>query len=125
MLYDIFSDFFDDNFKVIMSEPKRSIPNEVCPSCHMSLYQFSKSGKLGCPHCYEAFRPYLSDVLKSIHGNDTHTGKISKNADKKIKIKRELEKLERELKLSIEKQDFENAAILRDKINDIKAKEEC
>ena len=116
MLYDLFSDFFDDGFKLFINEPQRSVPNAYCPKCNMSLAQFSKSGKLGCPACYEAFRPYLNEVLKSIHANTEHTGKISKNANEKIKLRRELESLKKELADAIEKQDFENAATIRDKI---------
>ncbi|MBE7026736.1 MAG: hypothetical protein E7410_04140 [Ruminococcaceae bacterium] len=123
MLYDLFSDFFDDGFKLFINEPQRSVPNAYCPKCNMSLAQFSKSGKLGCPDCYEAFRPYLNEVLKSIHANTEHTGKISKNANEKIKLRRELENLKKELADAIEKQNFENAALLRDKIKELEAKE--
>ena len=123
MLYDLFSDFFDDSFPVYVSKTHKTVPNEVCPVCHMSLAEFSQTGKLGCPKCYDAFRPYLAQALKNTHGNAEHTGKVSKNADKKIKIKRELELLEQELKKSVENQDFENAAVLRDKINALKTKE--
>ena len=108
---------------IFINEPKRSVPNTYCPKCNMSLAQFSKSGKLGCPDCYEAFRPYLNEVLKSIHANTEHTGKISKNANEKIKLRRELESLKKELADAIEKQDFENAATIRDKIRALEAKE--
>ncbi len=120
MLYDLFSDFFDDDFNLFADKPTVSVPNEVCPECMMSLAEFSKTGKLGCPKCYEAFRPYLVQVLGSIHGNAEHTGKISKNADKKIKTKRKIEKLSAELAAAVEKQDFEHAAQLRDEINRLK-----
>lgn len=123
MLYDLFSDFFGDDFNFYTPRPQTTVPNKQCPSCGMSLAEFAKSGKLGCPDCYEHFRPYLSGVLQSIHSNTTHTGKISKNADERIKRKRELEKLNAELKGAIEQQDFERAAVLRDRINELKQKE--
>lgn len=120
MLYDLFSDFFDDDFNLFVNKPQMSVPNEICPQCKMSLAEFSKTGKLGCPKCYDAFRPYLVQVLGSIHGNAEHTGKISQNADKKIKVKRRIEKLSAELSAAVEKQDFERAASLRDEINKLK-----
>ena len=123
MFYDLFSDFFDDGFKLFINEPQRSVPNAYCPKCNMSLAQFSKSGKLGCPDCYQAFRPYLNEVLKNIHANTEHTGKISKNANEKIKLRREIEKLKAELERAVLKQDFENAATIRDKIKELEAKE--
>ena len=122
MLYDLFSDFFDDSFKLFINEPQRSVANIQCPQCHTSLAQFSQNGRLGCSGCYDAFRPYLAHVLKSIHGNAEHTGKISKNANEKIKLRRELEKLKSELQSAVAKQDFENAASLRDRINELEGK---
>lgn len=121
MLYDLFSDFFDDfdkNFGVFVSSP--SFSDKVCPSCGMTLSEFSKKGKLGCDKCYDAFRPYLADVLKSIHGNAEHTGKISKNADAKIRLRREIDSLSKELEKAVAAQNFEEAASLRDKINALK-----
>lgn len=124
MLYDLFSEFLGDDFGLYMTKPQNTVPNKICPTCKMSLAQFAKSGKLGCSDCYEHFRPYLANVLRSIHANTTHTGKISKKADAKLKLEREIEKLEGELKASIEKQDFERAAILRDEIKALREKEE-
>ena len=61
-------------------------------------------------------------MLTSIHGNAAHTGKIAKNASKKLKAKRELEQLSKQLDEAVAKQDFERAATLRDQINALKQK---
>ena len=125
MLYDLFSDFFGDDLNLFMHAPhtaQTTVPNAVCPKCHMSLAEFSKTGRLGCPHCYEAFKPYLTQVLTSIHGNAAHTGKIAKNASEKLKAKRELEQLGKQLDEAVAKQDFERAATLHDQINALKQK---
>ncbi len=124
MLYDLFSEFFSDDFGLYAPKPQNTVPNKICPTCNMSLAQFAKTGKLGCSDCYEHFRHYLASVLKSIHANTTHTGKISKKADAKIRLEREIEKLESELKAAIDKQDFERAAVVRDEIKELRAKEE-
>lgn len=122
MLYDLFSDFFDDDLNLFLKTARPSVPNAVCHTCHTSLAEFSKTGRLGCPHCYEAFKPYLTQVLTSIHGNAAHTGKIAKNASEKLRAKRELEQLSRQLDEAVAKQDFEHAAKLRDQINALKQK---
>ena len=126
MLYDLFSDFFGDDLNIFMQTPhtsaQQTVPNAVCPKCRTSLAAFSKTGRLGCPYCYEEFKPYLTQVLKSIHGNVLHTGKIAKNASEKLKTKRELEQLSKQLDEAVAKQDFERAATLRDQINALKQK---
>lgn len=124
MLYDLFSEFFDDSFSPFIAEVRKSsVPDKTCPKCRQTLSEFSRTGKLGCPECFNAFRPYLLNVLKSIHGSGEHTGKISKNADKKLKAERELKRLKTELEEAILKQEFEKAAVLRDKIAELDNKE--
>lgn len=91
MLYDLFSDFFGDDLNLFMQTPhtsaQQTVPNAVCPKCRTSLAAFSKTGRLGCPYCYEEFKPYLTQVLKSIHGNVLHTGKIAEKCEREAKDK--------------------------------------
>ena len=96
----------------------------------------------GCKDCFEVFNLLINDNIKQIHGNDRHIGKIPKNHHKIDKIlprsvvsenmnvdinetvfdneDMELEILKQRLEEAIKKEDFEQAAILRDKIKTIK-----
>ncbi|MGN0204553.1 MAG: UvrB/UvrC motif-containing protein [Coprococcus sp.] len=49
--------------------------NIVCPSCHMTYNEFLKYGTFGCPECYKTFNFLLDGYLKKIQGNCEHTGK--------------------------------------------------
>lgn len=49
--------------------------NIVCPSCHMTYNEFLKYGTFGCPECYRTFNFLLDGYLKKIQGNCEHTGK--------------------------------------------------
>lgn len=49
--------------------------NLVCPSCHMTYNEFLKYGTFGCPDCYKTFNFVLDGYLKKIQGNCEHTGK--------------------------------------------------
>lgn len=49
--------------------------NLVCPSCHMTYNEFLKYGTFGCPECYKTFNFLLDGYLKKIQGNCEHTGK--------------------------------------------------
>ncbi len=87
-----------------------------CPECGLSFAQFSQVGRLGCSSCYEAFEDSLKPLLRRIHASSTHTGKIPVRTQKRAKYKRELDQLKEDLQLKIEKEEFEEAAVLRDKI---------
>ncbi|MDH4222788.1 MAG: UvrB/UvrC motif-containing protein [candidate division Zixibacteria bacterium] len=87
-----------------------------CPGCGMSFTEFAQKGRLGCGGCYKAFRPQLKDLLRKIHGSDSHRGKIPNLPGKEMTHLREERKLQEELKKAIEEENFEMAARIRDKI---------
>ena len=87
-----------------------------CKNCGSSYREFSKSGKLGCSQCYVEFKEYLAPIIRKLHGNSYHTGKIPFRTGGVIHLKRELENLRVELKNAIEVEEYEKAAELRDKI---------
>ena len=47
----------------------------TCPRCGMTLSEFTRTGHLGCPKCYEAFREQLQPMLLQIHGRVQHAGR--------------------------------------------------
>lgn len=111
---DVFSTFFDDftGVKTI------SIPEITkCKNCGMTYDEFSKSGMLGCEACYDTFSNRLDNVLNRIHGANRHLKLDGKKAKKEsVKEVPEIDKLKAELKECIEKEEYEKAAVLRDKI---------
>ncbi|MCA9393198.1 MAG: UvrB/UvrC motif-containing protein [Candidatus Omnitrophica bacterium] len=93
-----------------------------CPTCGITYDDFRKFGRLGCGDCYTAFRTHLSTLLKKIHGSNHHFGKTPKRMPKAAKKKVEnLQDLKGKLLEAIQEEDFEKAAVLRDKIREIEA----
>ncbi|MBB6675009.1 UvrB/UvrC motif-containing protein [Cohnella nanjingensis] len=90
-----------------------------CEMCGMTYSQFSKLGRFGCSHCYKHFAERLDPLLKRVHGNTVHVGKVPKRAGGRVKTKREIDRLKREMQGRIEREDFETAAQLRDRIRDL------
>ncbi len=88
----------------------------ACPSCGMTYEQFRRNGKFGCSRCYDTFGAQLDGTLKSIHGSNVHKGKIPLKSGKNYRMKKEKDELKQKLKAAIEKEEFEEAALLRDKI---------
>jgi protein arginine kinase activator len=93
-----------------------------CDQCGLTYGQFSKLGRFGCSSCYKHFTDKLDPLLKRVHGNVVHVGKIPKRSGGLIQQKREIEELKHELQARIQSQEFEYAATLRDKIRELENK---
>lgn len=90
-----------------------------CETCGMTFSQFSKIGRFGCSDCYKHFSDKLDPLLKRVHGNTVHVGKVPKRAGGQVKAKREIDRLKQEMQRRIEREDFESAARLRDRIREL------
>ncbi|RBP44843.1 UvrB/UvrC motif-containing protein [Garciella nitratireducens] len=89
-----------------------------CPQCNMKYSTFKKIGRVGCDQCYHAFEKYMNPLIRRIHGSDYHSGKVPNHASKEIKIKKEIEELEKQLKKAVENEEYELAAKIRDQIKE-------
>jgi protein arginine kinase activator len=94
-----------------------------CPSCGLNYEEFKKTGRFGCSQCYSSFGDRLEPLIKRIHGNTQHTGKVPKRTGGIIRVRRDIEKLKYELKRAVENEQFEKAAELRDKIKSLEGGE--
>ena len=87
-----------------------------CPRCGFTQADFKKSGRLGCPDCYQTFAEGLSGLLKTMHKATQHTGKAPESLRQSREISDRLKTLQKKLSRAIELEDFEQAAILRDEL---------
>lgn len=95
--------------------------SEACTSCGMTFAQFSQFGRFGCGGCYTTFRTKLETILRKIHGNSLHRGRMPRSVDDSTVSVKEQERLETEYKRAIEHEEFERAADLRDKLREIRS----
>ena len=98
-----------------------------CAHCGLTYDDFKKIGRLGCAECYVAFRTSLVPLLKRIHGANQHIGKSpSPLSVKEVKVaskmQEELEAVRQELQKAVKREEFEEAAALRDKIKFLEKK---
>lgn len=96
----------------------------ACDKCGMAFDEFIKVGKLGCENCYETFSERLVPVIKRIHGNVKHTGKVPSRVSESVKASRQVEKLKAELNKAIQAEEYEKAAQIRDKIREFEVKKD-
>lgn len=107
-------------------EIKQEIPDITCSACGRTYAEYIKTSLLGCPMCYKAFEDQLGALISHI----TKKTEGSEESTATAPVNHELLKLKLQLKRSIENEDYETAATLRDKIRDaeageIKENEEC
>lgn len=117
-----FNDTFFGNF-LGAGVPAMNILSGIdhCEYCGSTFNDIVKSGRVGCANCYSKFEDRLQPTITKMHGNAKHIGKNvtyteEKEAEPEIS---KLDKLKNDLKLAIKEQRFEDAAVLRDKINEI------
>jgi protein arginine kinase activator len=109
------------------NKPGETKPDLVCEHCKTTYDEFLQRGRFGCSHCYRSFHKELEKTLRGIQGAQDHTGKRPKGymsqADTILKDMSEEERLSLELQEAIEKEEFEEAARLRDLIRQLKKEE--
>src|ERR1700736_5593765 len=101
------------------SDEISALNRRECPQCGIKFVEFRNSGRLGCPHDYQEFREELGPLLENIHGETKHCGKTPRRLPKSKKTQSELIQLRNRLKQAVTKEDYEEAARLRDKIRQL------
>lgn len=118
------SGIFDDEFNffgnLFQSAQIKPSEEKVCDLCGSTFSQIAREGKVGCARCYGVFADRLRPMIERIHANTRHVGK--KPPKERDPIADELELLKKQLAEAVEKEDFERAASLRDRIREKEAK---
>ena len=92
----------------------------ACPTCGQSFDTFRRSGLFGCSRCYEAFADRLDPVMRRIQGSTRHVGrKVYQSADQQEQqlLQNRLSELKKSLLDSVQAEEYEKAARLRDEIH--------
>ena len=100
-----------------VKQPQELIPDITCPKCGTTFASFRKTGRLGCPGCYEAFRKELQPMLQQIHGRVQHAGRRPLESEEAQRTRSRQEELTRLMQQAVLLEDFETAALLRDQIH--------
>jgi protein arginine kinase activator len=98
--------------------PDEPVPAVKCAVCGMTAEEFNKTGLLGCTECYRTFGESIHTLLKRIHGNVKHHGKVPMKLSSRLQPVRNLLALKQELQKCILEENYEQAAVLRDLIKE-------
>lgn len=96
----------------------------VCSNCGMKFTDIRQTGKLGCADCYNAFDQDLEPILRRIHGNNQHIGKIPAREGETVLLHKKIEELKNQLHQAVVSEQYEKAAEIRDSIKELEKQDE-
>lgn len=82
----------------------------------MTLAQVKKISRFGCAQCYEVFEKDVREFVQEWHKSDQHLGKIPESLVSREKKQAELSRLKSYLDVVVGREDYEEAAKIRDRI---------
>ena len=86
----------------------------ACPDCGVRFMEFRTSGRLGCPTDYQVFRKGLLPLLARSQPATRHVGKAPRRAA--VPADRGRLQLRSRFRAAIAREDYEQAATLRDQL---------
>lgn len=93
----------------LFSFQKGREPESACPGCGMTEREIRKTGQFGCSRCYDVFGPHFDFTPFLGKGYKEKAKEEQKEPD-------ELHQLRAALQEALKKEDYEQAAVLRDRI---------
>ncbi len=112
MLSTMFGDIINEN---------QHLRGKACKNCGAIFSEIVNSGKVGCHECYNEFYDDLLPYLKRVHGSTKHIGKVPNNAPLAVVNEDRLTILRKTLHELILKEEFEQAAVIRDEIKKLES----
>jgi protein arginine kinase activator len=106
----------------LMKPPSTLVSDQSlkCEACGFTPADFKKTGRFGCPQCYDTFKDILDPMLANMHKDTVHRGKVPEKALARLSRKRRLDQLEADLSEAVKEENYEEAARLRDIISQTK-----
>ena len=95
-----------------------------CKICGRSLDDIKRYKSVGCPACYTNFEPEIKELFSNNGEQKLYTGSFPKHVSDGRSILEDRAILQEKLAESVAKEDFEKAAIYRDKIKELDHKDE-
>ncbi|MCL2062194.1 MAG: UvrB/UvrC motif-containing protein [Firmicutes bacterium] len=110
------------NFPALFSAAPKRRAEIVCSACGISSKTFFDTGYLGCGQCYTDFAELLTPVIEKLQYGTQHKGKSPHTAaTAESSTQTEYERLVAELAHAVETENFEEAAVLRDRMRALKS----
>ncbi len=135
-LFQSLADKLGDNLAIDVADDEVEAREEhiktACSKCGTTLDELKKSGKTGCPECYDAFFEIIMEALESMHKGTVHIprerqrGAVGPEVGNVVDLALKISRKQKDLDNAVNAERFEEAAILRDEIQQLKDElDEC
>ncbi len=88
----------------------------ICAHCGCNGKELKKTGSVGCSECYSIFDKEITSMLNGISMQDQHRGKYPARLKSYKTFFIDRENIKKYLKNAIAREDYERAAVLRDRL---------
>ncbi len=88
----------------------------TCPVCGTSFRDIRDENRAGCGDCYRIFRPEILRILEENSEETRHCGKVPGLLEEIKAMLFDKPLLEEELEEALEKEEYERAALIRDRL---------
>jgi len=112
-------DLFEKTGLSDIQKAARLSENAKCGKCGLSTSKFKKTGRLGCPDCYDALNSFVVGMLPNLHSAIQHSGKVPERSVERMNNAHRLSALERDLDTAVKDERYEDAAAFRDEIRQL------
>ena len=108
----------------------------ACPTCKTTYEEFVENSRFGCADCYHVFDLLIGEKIKKLQESASHTGKqpkirpaggtaaVTSGGVMEFSTEEQLKQLESRLKSAIKAEEYEEAAVCRDRIKALKEENE-
>ncbi|WP_352397858.1 UvrB/UvrC motif-containing protein [[Clostridium] aminophilum] len=120
-----------------MADSNERLREVVCPTCGTTYEEFVSNSRFGCADCYHVFDLLIGEKIRQLQDNGSHKGKHPKmrpivqkagakepdtgNAkEKPDSLREEMRQMERALKDAVAAENYEMAAVYRDKLHELR-----
>ena len=109
------------NFLLGLGAPKKAkaeSAGRACPQCGMRFSDFKKASRLGCQDCYATFVEEMEPLLNGMQKGARHVGKKPAHHAGTVNVRSSLTSLKKALDEAVASEKYEEAAHIRDQINE-------
>jgi protein arginine kinase activator len=85
----------------------------------MKASDFRKQGKLGCAECFQAFEKDVKAIVSQMAARPHHAGRLPRSFAEQAGAGAAGDTLREELREAVEREDYEEAARLRDRLREM------
>lgn len=87
-----------------------------CPECGTKFRTIRQTGRVGCAECYRVFHGRIEQLLDAEGLTESHQGRYPSRLDSYKRLLVDRESLRDELNVAILEENYEQAAIIRDRM---------